>query len=112
MPIDICFRIKKTNICLFINISCPGDGNIARKQTEKLTKYNDLRVEASRMWQCQTLADPVVLGALDTVHVGIAFWLDIIPGHHTLQRLQKAVLLGSSRILRKFMSSVQTAMMV
>ena len=33
---DICFRNKKTNICLLIDISCPADGNIARKQAEKL----------------------------------------------------------------------------
>ena len=39
------------------------------------------------------------------VHTGIARWLDITPGHHNLQHLQKAVLLGSARILRKVMSS-------
>ena len=26
---------------------------------------------------------PVVLGALDTVHAGIARWPDMIPGHFT-----------------------------
>ena len=46
---DICFRNKKTDTCLLIDISCPADGNIARKQAEKLTKYSDLRVEVSRM---------------------------------------------------------------
>ena len=35
----------------------------------------------------------MVLGALGTVHAGIAQWLDIIPGHHNLQHLQKTVLL-------------------
>ena len=58
------------------------------------------------MWQCWTLVVPVVLEALGTVHAGIARWLDIIPAHHNLQHLQKAVLLGSSRILCKVMSSV------
>ena len=57
------------------------------------------------MWHCRTLVVPVVLGALGTVHVGIARWLDIIPGHHNLQHLQKTVLLGSTRILCKVMSS-------
>ena len=57
------------------------------------------------MWHCRTLVVPVVLGALGTVHTGIAWWLDIIPGHHNLQDLQKTVLLGSTRILRKVMSS-------
>ena len=64
--LDICFRKKKTNTCLLIDISCPADGNIARKQAEKLTKYSDLRVEVSRMWQCRTLVVPVVSGELGT----------------------------------------------
>ena len=38
---DICFRNKKTNTCLLIDISCPADGNVARKQAEKLAKYSD-----------------------------------------------------------------------
>ena len=75
---DVCFKNRKTTTCLLFDIRCPADGNIARKQAEKLTKYSDLRVEVSRMWQCQTLVVPVVLGALGTVHAGIARWLDII----------------------------------
>ena len=102
---DICLRNKKSNSCLLIDISCPADGNIDRKHAEKLAKYGDLRLEVSRMWQCRTSVVPVVLGALGTVHAGIARWLDMIPGHHNLQHLQKTVLLGSTRILRKVMSS-------
>ena len=102
---DICLRDKKANTCLLIDISCPADGNVGRKHAEKLAKYGDLRVEVSRMWQCRTQVVPVVLRALGTVHAGIARWLDIIPGHHNLQHLQKAVLLGSARILRKVLSS-------
>ena len=84
---DNCLRNKKTNI--------------GKKHAEKLAKYSDLRVEISRMWHCRTLVVPVVLGALGTVHAGIAQWLDIIPGHHNLQHLQKTVLLGSTQILCK-----------
>ena len=64
---DICSRNKKTDTCLLIDICCPANGNIARKQAEKLTKYSDLWVEVSRMWQCQALVFPVVLGAMGTV---------------------------------------------
>ena len=80
-------------------------GNIGKKHAEKMAKYSDLRVEISRTCHCQTLVVPVVLEALGTVHAGIARWLDIIPGHHNLQHLQKTVLLGSTWILRKVMSS-------
>ena len=58
------------------------------------------------MWQCRILVVPKGLGALGTVHADIAGWLDIIPGHHNLQHLQKPVLLGSGQILCKVMSSV------
>ena len=58
------------------------------------------------MWQCRTLVVPVVLEALGIVNAGIAQWLDVIPGHHNLQHLQIAVLLASSQILCKVMSSV------
>ena len=78
---------------------------LAKKHVENLAKYSDLRVEISRMWHCRTLVVPVVLGAFGTVHAGIARWLDNIPGHHNVQHLQKTVLLGSIRILRKVMSS-------
>ena len=57
------------------------------------------------MWHCLTLVVPEDLGALGTVHADTVRWLDIIPGHHNLQHLQKTVLLGSTRILRKVMSS-------
>ena len=80
---DICLRNRKTNTCLLNDMSCPADGNIGKKHAEKLAKYSDLRVEISRMWHCRTLVVPVVLGALDIVHAGIARWLDIIPGHHS-----------------------------
>ena len=103
---DICFGSKNTNTCCLIDISCPADEDITWKQAEKLTKYGDLWVEVSRMWQCWALVVPVVLGALGAVHAGITRWLDIIPGHHNLQHLQKLVLLGSSQILHNVMSSV------
>ena len=86
---DICLRDKKANTCLLIDISCPADGNVGRKHAEKLAKYGDLRVEVSRMWQCRTQVVPVVLGALGTVHAGIARWLDIIPGLTTCSTYRK-----------------------
>ena len=49
------------------------------------------------MWQCRTLVVPVMLGALGTVHAGIARWLEIIPGHHNLQNLRKQCLLDPVR---------------
>ena len=99
--LDICLRDKKANTCLLIDISCLADGNSGRKYAEKLAKYGDLRVYISCIWKCQTQVVPVVLGALGTVHTGIARWLNTIPGHDNLQHLQKVELWGSARILRE-----------
>ena len=52
------------------------------------------------------------MGTLDTMHADFARSLYIIPGHHNLLYLQKTVLLRSSLILCKEMSSVQTVMLV
>ena len=49
-------------------------------------------MEISLIWHCRTLVVPVVFGALGSVHAGIAGWLDIVPGHHNLQHLQKQCL--------------------
>ena len=101
----ICLRNKKTNTCLLIDISCPADSNIGKKHDEKLAKYSDLRVEISRMCHCRTLVVPVVLGALSTVHEGYC----MVAGHYSRSSqpaaLTKPVLLESTRILRKVMSS-------
>ena len=102
---DICLRNRNTKNCLLIGISCAADGNTGKKHAEKLAKYSNLRVEISCMWHCRTLVVSVVLGALGTVHAGIARWLDIIPDHHNLQHLKKTVLLVSTGILRKVISS-------
>ena len=56
------------------------------------------------MWHCRTLVVPVVLGALGTVLTGIARCLDVIPGHHNLQHLQKTVLMEFTWILCKNIS--------
>ena len=78
---------KKTNTCLLVDISCPADGYNGRKHDEKLAKYGDLRVEVSCKSKSRIQVVPVVLGALGTVHTGIAQWWEIIPGHHNLQHL-------------------------
>ena len=95
MPIVITSILEIRRQTLVLLLISAADGNIARKHAKKLTKYSDLWAEVSRMWPCRTLVVPMVLGALGTVHAGIAQWLDIIPSHHNLQYLQKQCFLDS-----------------
>ena len=39
--LDIYLKNRKTNTCLFIDISCAADGNIGKKHAEKLAKNSD-----------------------------------------------------------------------
>ena len=46
---DIVQQDKKENACLLIDIAIPDDLNVNTKETEKLYKYKDLKLEVGRM---------------------------------------------------------------
>jgi len=48
---DIVLLDKVENKCLLIDMAIPDDSNINTKETEKLSKYKDLEIEVSRMWE-------------------------------------------------------------
>jgi hypothetical protein len=102
---DIIFHDKRNKRCLLIDVSVPCDTNISIKEAEKLSKYKDLEIEISRMWNTKTRVIPVVVGALGSVRVGLQNYLDDIPGKETVAQVQKIALLGTAHILRKFMST-------
>ena len=55
---------KKVNI---IDISCPSDVNALSKENEKISKYSGLRVELGKMWDCECVVIPVVIGGLGVI---------------------------------------------
>ena len=67
----ICFRNNKTNVCLLIDISCPVNGNIAKKEDDQLTEYSVLKAKVSCMWLYRAMVVRVVWGALSTVKAGM-----------------------------------------
>jgi hypothetical protein len=54
---------EKERTCLLIDISITDDSKVNTKETEKLSKYKDLEIEASRMWKVRTEIVPVIIGA-------------------------------------------------
>ena len=44
------------------HIAISDDWNVNTKETEKLGKYEDLKIEASRMWKVRAKIVPVVIG--------------------------------------------------
>lgn len=98
---DLVFHDKKNSICLLIDVSVPDDNNISAKEVEKISKYKDLEIEISRMWNTKTKVVPVVVGALGMLTKGHSNFIKLIPGHPSTNEVQKIALLGTAHILRK-----------
>jgi len=51
-----------------IDVAIPGDSRLTQKVVEKQTKYMDLRIEITRVWNCRRVfAIQIVVGALGSI---------------------------------------------
>ncbi|XP_062826554.1 uncharacterized protein LOC134296214 [Anolis carolinensis] len=83
-----------------IDVTIPGDSRIDKKQQEKLSRYQDLKIELQRLWQKAVQVVPVVMGTLGAVPKDVSRHLETIDiDKITICQLQKATLLGSARII-------------
>ena len=72
------------------------------KELEKILKYQDLKMELSRMWTLnQVEVIPIVVGALGMVSKRLEGFLEKIGTVIPIEMLQKIVLLGTARIIRR-----------
>ena len=97
---DILVRDLKKKKVYIIDISCPYDANVCKKENEKISKYSALRVELQRLWSSECIVVPVIIGSLGVVSKNIEKHLLNIPGNPTVHMCQKIALLGSKRILK------------
>ena len=87
-----------------IDVAIPGDSRIDQKEIEKITKYKDLQIEIERLWKKKARVVPVVIGALGAIPKDLVRHLSTIGVDKiTPHQLQKATLLGTAHILRKYM---------
>ena len=100
---DILIHDKKRKKAYIIDISCPCDTNVKKKESEKILEYSGLKTELSRMWGCQVEVIPVVIGGLGAVKKNFRGHLKKIPGIPSAILCQKAAIIGSKKILRKFL---------
>ena len=101
---DIIIRDKKGKKTYIIDISCPNDINVSDKEQEKITKYSGLRLELGRMWDSECVVVPVVIGGLGVVSENFERYLKMIPAELSPTMCIKTTLLGSEKILRRFLS--------
>ena len=84
-----------------IDVAISGDGNVIKKEAEKILKYEDLTIEIQRMWNVTTKVIPVIIGATGTISKSFRKYVSNIPGKHEVKELQKTAILGTAHILRK-----------
>ena len=96
---DILVRDKTERKTYIIDISCPCDVNVIKKEAEKISKYGTLKRELTRMWGEECLVVPVVIGGLGAVSNDTELHLEKIPGNISLAMCQKITLMGSKKIL-------------
>ena len=101
---DIIIKDKKEKTCIMIDMIIPSERNVSIKEVEKPSKYKDLEIEVTKMWQVKTTTVPIVVGALGLIKRGLEKYASQIPGHIRIEELQKIALLGSAHILRRTLS--------
>ena len=74
---------------------------IAEKGMEKIEKYDELKREVERLWKVKAKVIPIVLGALGTVTRNLSNYIKEIGVKTQIKLIQKSVLLGTARVLRK-----------
>ena len=73
-----------------------------RKNSKRLKNIKNLKIELKRLWSLKKVEIvPVVVGALGCISKGFSRWMDILSIKLRIGMVQKSVLLGTARILRK-----------
>jgi len=88
-----------------IDITVPADAKVGEKEQEKMDRHQDLARELKRLWKVETKVILIVVGALGTVTKRLEKNLKKAGSNVAVQLLQKAALLGTSRILRRVLDS-------
>ena len=95
---DIVVLDKKQKLCLVIDVACPSDTRIKKKEQEKIEYYNDLKYEILKCWNKEVdkvMILSIVIGALRTVTNDLRKNLDKVDLHLGVDALQKTCLLGT-----------------
>jgi hypothetical protein len=78
-----------------------ADRNVVLQKGEKKLKYKNLYVEIKQMWHLKCKIITVVTGTTGILTKGLRKNLEVIPGNHSTDSLQKTAILGTSHKIRK-----------
>ena len=98
---DLVVVDKKDRICETIDFAVPGDSKIEEKEKDTIEKYQDLGRELQKIWNVKVKIIPLVVGSLGALPKEFGNRLKQIGITVGTAQVQKTVLLGMARILRK-----------
>ena len=85
-------------------MAIPGETRIDEKEFEKISKYKGLQIEIEQLWRKKAKVVPIAIDALDTIPKTLKNHLDSIGVDKiAVHQLQKAVLIRTAHILRKYL---------
>ena len=93
--------VDKKRSCKITDFAVPGDSRIKEKEKDKIEKYKDLGRELQKIWNVKVKIIPVAVGSLDAIPKQFGNRLKQIGITAGTAQVQKTVLLGMARILRK-----------
>ena len=79
----------------------PADHRIKLKECEKKDKNFDLARELKKLWNMKVTIVPIVIGAFDTVTIGLLKGLEDLEVGGRVETIQTTGLLRTARILRR-----------
>ena len=91
----------KERSCKITDFAVPRDSRIEEKEKDKIEKYQDLGRELQKIWYAKVKIIPLVVGSLGTISKQFGNRLKQIGITVETAQVQKTVLLGTARILRK-----------
>ena len=77
---DILIRINEKETCMLIEDAISGDGNVIKKEAERILKYKDLTIEIQRVWNVKAKVMPVIIVATGTISKSFRKYVSNIPG--------------------------------
>ena len=98
---DLIVVDKKERSCRIINFAVPRDSRIEEKEKDKIEKYQELRRELQKIWNVKVKIILLVVGFLVAIPKQFGNRLKQIGITEGTAQVQKTVLLGTARILRK-----------
>jgi hypothetical protein len=103
---DITLHDKINKQVFLIDIAIPNTHNISNTYTEKISKYTDLAIELKTQWKVTSVKTvPIIISSTGVIPHTLHTGLKVLNMHPlTYQLLQKAVILNTCRIVRKFLS--------